>query len=71
MKVGVVIDPWKLPIFQRHLDAAGLTYEPLAGVPAGTLGLHVITDDPKFVENIVRAANAEAAATKKGSPDAN
>lgn len=70
MKVGIVFDPWKLPIFQRHLDAAGLAYEPLGGVPSGSLGLHVTTDDPKFVENIVRAANAEAA-TKRETPEAN
>jgi hypothetical protein len=71
MKVGIVFDSWKLPIFKRHLTEAGLAYVPLSGIPAGTLGLHVETDDTQALEKIVRAAQSEATTTMKGSPDAN
>ena len=71
MKIGIVFDSWKLSIFLRHLEAASLKHEPLGGVPAGTIGLHVITDNLKGLKAIIKAANAEAAATEKKSPDTN
>lgn len=27
MTAGIIIDPWKLGIFQRHLDEAGFKYD--------------------------------------------
>lgn len=71
MKVGVVIDSWKLPIFLRHLSGAGLRHEEVGGLPVGTVGLCVFTDDPQAVARILQAAHIEAEDTQKGSPDAN
>lgn len=71
MKVGIVMDAWKLPIFQRHLDAAEISYARASDAPPGSIGLVVITDDPQRVAEIVTAANTEAAITKRGAPDAN
>ena len=71
MKIAVVFDAWKLPIFERHLDQSNLQFSPLFGIPAGTLGFCVVADDQKLVEKIVRSANTEAVTTKQGSPDAN
>lgn len=71
MKIGVVFDTWKLPIFKRHLEQSGFQFTPLNGIPAGSLGFCVVSDDQKLVEKIVRSANTEAATTKQGSPDAN
>ena len=71
MRIAVVFDKWKLPIFQRHLEAAGVTFDSLSGTPVGTLGFCVTSDDSAAVAKIIRAANTEAATTKRGSPDAN
>lgn len=65
MKAGIAIDGWKLPIFQRHLDAAGYQFEQHPGVTADTLTLTVITDSAADLEVVVRAANTEAAETKR------
>ena len=58
MNTAVVFDAWKLPIFQRHLEQSGLPHDPLTGIPSGTLGFCVHSDDAKAVEKIVRSANA-------------
>lgn len=71
MNYGIVIDAWKLPIFQRHLAAASIRYTTAIDAPPGTIGLVVVTDDPQLIAETVKAANAEAAITKRGSPDAN
>lgn len=61
MKAGIVIDDWKLPIFDRHLSESGYVYEKHPGVTAGTLTLTVETEDAKALAVVVRAANTEAA----------
>lgn len=58
-KAAVLIDSWKLPVFQRHLDAAGYTYREAPGVTDDTITLQV---DYEFVANlkpIIEAANRE------------
>lgn len=61
MKAAIVIDDWKLPIFERRLVHAGYSYMKHPGVTNDTLTLSVITDDVKALAKVVRAANAEAA----------
>jgi hypothetical protein len=39
---GVVIDTWKLPVFRRHLDAAGAHYTEHPGLTDSTLTLRVV-----------------------------
>ena len=66
MKVGIAIDPWKLPIFERRLSQAGYKYE-VAGDPAGAfLTISVETTNPMALGNVVEAANLEARKTGKG-----
>lgn len=69
MKAAIVIDDWKLPIFERRLSQAGYAYEKGPGVTDDTLVLTVETGDVKALETVVRAANTEAA-TKKGGNNA-
>lgn len=61
---GVAIDEWKLPIFVRHLTQAGYGYTKHSGVTADTLLLKVECDSVEALEPVLRAANAEAAASK-------
>ena len=65
MKAGIVIDDWKLPIFERHLSQAGYTYEKGPGLIAGTLLLTVKTENATALGEVARAANKEASRTGK------
>ena len=56
---GVVIDDWKLPIFKKHLDAAGYTYTEHPGVTSKTLTLRVTYKWVSELKPIIEAANAE------------
>ena len=60
-KAGIVIDAWKLPIFQRHLSQAGYALEISKGLITGTLILTVDTENLEAFSDVVEAANAEAA----------
>jgi hypothetical protein len=64
MKAGIVIDAWKLPIFERHLTQAGYTFKNAGPFTAGTLVLQVVTTNQQALHSIVKAANDEAARTK-------
>lgn len=64
LKIGVVIDSWKLPIFKRHFENAKYEFEQFPGVTENTLLLQVHTDNPKFLEVICRSAQKEAARKK-------
>lgn len=58
MIAGVVIDDWKLPIFKRHLDAAGYKYtqHPFT---ENTLTLKVTCEWVHKLQPIIKAANDE------------
>lgn len=66
MKAAIAIDDWKLPIFERHLNQSGYTFENAGPFTAGTLLLKVSTDNPEALVEVVKAANTEAAMT--GAP---
>lgn len=59
MIAGVVIDGWKLPIFKRHLDAAGYEYTEHPGITPDTLTLKVTFKWLHMLQPIIEAANAE------------
>ena len=61
MRAGIVIDDWKLSIFERHLQQAGYAYEKSAGLTPDTLVLHVDTENLDALQRTVQAANTEAA----------
>lgn len=58
---GIVIEPWKLSIFKKHLDAAGLSYtQQRPGPVPGTILLTVRCESPIAIKPIVEAAHKEA-----------
>ena len=60
IKVGIVIDGYKLATFQAHLKAAGYTWEENNGVTKDTYTLVVQCNSATELEKIVRAANTES-----------
>ena len=65
MKAGVVVDTWKVPIFTRHLQQNGYTWEDHPGVTSDTRLLTVKTENRHALEIVLRTANSEAAMTGK------
>lgn len=67
MKAGVGIDAWKLPIFERHLTAAGFTFVNAGQLTHDTLMLtveHQQGESQRLAQTVL-AANTEAARTGK------
>lgn len=65
MKIGIVIDTWKLDIFNRHLSEAGYKYDKCNATASGnTLLLKVYTHSVVDMEKVVRAAGDECAQSK-------
>lgn len=60
-QVGIAIDAWKLPIFERYLTAGGFTYTQGPGLTADSLHLYVRTSEIQTLAEYVRKANAAAA----------
>ncbi len=65
-KAAIVIDPWKLPIFTRHLTQSGYTFEDAGLLSPDAHLLRVDTTNLEALAHVVKAANAEAART--GAP---
>lgn len=61
---AVAIDDWKLPVFKRHLDAAGYAYTEHPGITRGTLLLRVKYAWVGRLKPIIQAANDECRTTK-------
>lgn len=57
---GVVIDAYKLPVFEKHLKDAGYQYEVKSGVTEDTLSLFVKCEWAHKLLPIIQAANNEA-----------
>lgn len=64
-KVGIAIDPWKLPIFECHLTQAGCIFQNTGKLYQGALLLRVDTKNLEALEQILMAAHTEAARTGK------
>lgn len=65
MKVGIALDGWKFPIFERRLTEGGFTFDRTHKLMEGTVFLMVPTT-PELLHklaDVVRAANDEAAET--------
>ena len=65
-KAAIVIDDWKLQIFERHLQQSGYALENAGPFTTGSLVLRVDTENLEALGEVVKAANAEAALT--GAP---
>lgn len=70
MKAGVVLDDWKLPIFKKHLDAAGYKYDEPVPFTNGTLTLKVHYEWVSKLQPIIEAAQRECAKVKASQTDA-
>lgn len=66
MRVGIAIDSWKLPIFERHLRWSGYSWKNAGQLTSETLLLQVETNNVEALHVVVKAANDEAART--GAP---
>lgn len=62
---GVVIDDWKLKIFEKGLKDEGYTYDTVPGISKGTLFLRVNTDDLEKLKSALGRLNQQAANWKK------
>lgn len=56
---AICLDTWKLPIFKKHLDAAGYKYDPPLPFTEGTLLLKVHYEWIHQLKPIVEAAQCE------------
>lgn len=65
-KIAIVIDPWKLSIFERHFTQSGYAFENAGLVSPDALLLRIDTSNVTALAEVVKAANAEAART--GAP---
>jgi hypothetical protein len=63
---GIVIEAWKLPIFERRLTQAGYTFANKGAMPGDALLLRVDTTNLEALAIVVQAANTEASQT--GAP---
>jgi hypothetical protein len=64
---GVVLDDWKLPVFKKHLDAAGYKYDEPTEFTAGTLTLKVHYEWVHQLKPIIEAAQRECAEMRSRS----
>ena len=63
MKAAIIIDNWKLPIFDRHLKQSGYSYESTPNLTKNTMVISVQTENQRALGIVVKAANTEAAHT--------
>lgn len=67
-KAGIAIDGWKQSIFERHLKAAGYTWEVREGLSPGIRLLVVRTINVMGLGAVVKAAEAECQRSKGAQP---
>jgi len=66
-KAAVCVDDWKIPIFRKHLDAAGCKYdEPVPFVDRSSI-LKVHYEWVHVLQPIIEAAQKECAKLKRKS----
>lgn len=63
-RVGIVIDEWKLPIFERLLTQHGYQFENAGTMGGGALILRVVTENVVALAEVLKQAQAEAARTR-------
>lgn len=64
LKAGIVIDAWKLSVFQKHLVEANIPFKQMNGPAPNTLSLFAMVDDLKDIERVVKKAQKECARDK-------
>lgn len=63
-RAAVGVDDWKIPIFKKHLDAAGYKYEDPVPLMLGTSILKVHYEWVHQLQPIIEAAERECQASK-------
>jgi hypothetical protein len=66
VKAGIAIDTWKPSIFERHLTQAGYSFTNSGQLTKDCTILQVTTNNVIALQEVVKAANTEAALT--GAP---
>ena len=66
MRIGIAIDDWKLPTFQKYLKKTGYTYEQGEGLTPNTFMLYVTTDNPLKLQKVVEKCQNICAASNAG-----
>lgn len=64
-KAAVAVDDWKLPVFRKHLDAAGYKYEEPVRFTPGTSILQVHYEWVHELKPIIEAAHRECERQRK------
>lgn len=60
---GIVVDDWKIPIFRKHLDAAGYKYDEPISFTDGTSIIKVHYEWAHKLQPIIEAAIVDLPAT--------
>ena len=61
LKVGIVVEKWKRPIFKKFLTESGYKYTEHKGITKGSVLWKVITDEPFVLKQVLEQAAAAAA----------
>lgn len=64
-KAAVCLDDWKIPVFRKHLDAAGYKYDDPVPFSPGTSIFQVHYEWVHDVQPIIEAAQRECAERKQ------
>lgn len=60
IKAGIVIDDWKLNIFEHRLSKSGFEFKQTSGPAGGLITLTIETSEINKLHNAVKMANREA-----------
>lgn len=61
---AIILDSWKLPIFERHLQQSGYTVAFKGQLNKDSTLLKIATTSLEALAQVVKAANTEAAQSK-------
>lgn len=64
MKIGILVDCWKVAVFRRHLDSAGLEFDQQSPEDPDMALLVVLCDGAEDVEPYIAAAESECRRSK-------
>ena len=64
MKVGIMVDDWKLPIFEKRLKEEGIEYENMGSPESGVILLTLEHDDPLSLSPLMEEMNNAARRSK-------
>lgn len=69
MKVGIVLDKWKLPVFRRRLSDADYTFEEKGNLTEQAVVLTVETEVPASLKTVIEQCQDECSKLKRQMQD--